>query len=552
MEEDAACDSTWDDSGADSDGSSGGGGGGDGGGGPGDSDGDGDDEAEREARPDVLQAKKPPPRNFRAMRDTARYRHHYPGLEEKDGSSEMPNLSFYKNEIRFQPNGCFIQDILQNWKEDYEQMEDNHSYIQWLFPLREPGVNWHAKPLTLQEIEAFKSSPEVQKRLIQAYELMLGFYGIQLEDSTTGRVCRAPNYVARFRNLNWHSHNNLRLTRILKSLGELGLEQLQAPLVRFFLEETLVRGQLPSVRQSVLDYFVFTVRCRRQRRHLLRFAWKHFKPRLHFVWAPHKQLQRLRSSPHLALLASDASQETEVGAAAALEEGARPGSLEEGAHQGSLEEGAHQGSLEEGAHSGSLEEGAHPGSLEEGAHPGSLEEGAHPGSLKEEGACPGSLKEEGARPGSLLTEADAQQRDQGSEDGAPEPAPPSPKESKKRKLEGSLEQGPLGPGTCSISDVEGIVLNLEGCALSQGDQQPAPVPMDSQAPGDMVAQPCPQPSRTKEDDDVRKRRKISSTRSPEDCEDEDEVQEKAEGQVSPRPGTPTSLVVQEDPDVQKP
>lgn len=51
--------------------------------------------------------------------------------------------------------------------------------------------------------QAFKSSPEVQKRLIQAYELMLGFYGIQLEDSTSGRVCRAPNYVARFRNLNW-------------------------------------------------------------------------------------------------------------------------------------------------------------------------------------------------------------------------------------------------------------------------------------------------------------------------------------------------------------
>lgn len=55
MEEDAACDSTWDDSGADSDGSSGGGG--DGGGGPGDA--DGDDEAGREARPDLLQVRRP-------------------------------------------------------------------------------------------------------------------------------------------------------------------------------------------------------------------------------------------------------------------------------------------------------------------------------------------------------------------------------------------------------------------------------------------------------------------------------------------------------------
>lgn len=91
-----------------------------------------------------------------------------------------------------------------------------------------------------------------------------------------------------------HSHNNLRLTRILKSLGELGLERYQAPLTRFFLEETLVRRELPAVRQSALDYFVFTVRCPRQRRQLLRFAWEHFRPRRKFVWGPHDKLRRLR------------------------------------------------------------------------------------------------------------------------------------------------------------------------------------------------------------------------------------------------------------------
>lgn len=92
-----------------------------------------------------------------------------------------------------------------------------------------------------------------------------------------------------------HSHNNLRITRILKSLGELGLERYQAPLARFFLEETLVRRQLQAVRQSALDYFVFSVRCPRQRRRLLRFAWEHFRPRSAFVWAPHDRLRRLRA-----------------------------------------------------------------------------------------------------------------------------------------------------------------------------------------------------------------------------------------------------------------
>lgn len=27
--------------------------------------------------------------------------------------------------------GCFIEDMLQNWREDYDLLEDNHSYIQW-------------------------------------------------------------------------------------------------------------------------------------------------------------------------------------------------------------------------------------------------------------------------------------------------------------------------------------------------------------------------------------------------------------------------------------
>ena len=91
-----------------------------------------------------------------------------------------------------------------------------------------------------------------------------------------------------------HSHNNLRITRILKSLGELGLAHYQAPLARFFLEETLVRRQLPGLRHSALDYFVFTVRCRHQRRELLRFAWEHFRPRYRFVWGPQDKLQKFK------------------------------------------------------------------------------------------------------------------------------------------------------------------------------------------------------------------------------------------------------------------
>lgn len=59
-----------------------------------------------------------------------------------------------------------------------------------------------SSPLALAS-QAFKSSTEVGERFVQAYELMLGFYGAHLEDRDSGRVCRARNYQKRFQNLNW-------------------------------------------------------------------------------------------------------------------------------------------------------------------------------------------------------------------------------------------------------------------------------------------------------------------------------------------------------------
>ncbi|XP_044842417.1 opioid growth factor receptor isoform X1 [Mauremys mutica] len=234
-------------------------------------------------------------RNWTAAKDMQRYRHCYPGLKEREPDAEeeeMWNLSFYKNEIHFLPHGLFIDELLEAWQEDYETLEENHSYIQWLFPLREHGMNWRAKPLTCKEIQAFKNSKEVMQRFIRAYKLMLGFYGINLIDQETGEVQRAENWRQRFRNLDRFSHNNLRITRILKCLGEMGYEHYQVRLVKFFLTETLVFQTLPNVKRSALDYFLFTIRNKQKRRELIHYAWMHFKPQDKFAWGPHKKLQK--------------------------------------------------------------------------------------------------------------------------------------------------------------------------------------------------------------------------------------------------------------------
>lgn len=89
-------------------------------------------------------------------------------------------------------------------------------------------------------------------------------------------------------------HNNLRITRILKSLGELGFKHYQAPLVRFFLEETLIKKTLSSVKRSVLDYFLFAVLEKEKRQELVRFAYFHFEPKDKFVWCPRKIQKQFR------------------------------------------------------------------------------------------------------------------------------------------------------------------------------------------------------------------------------------------------------------------
>uniref|UniRef100_A0ABM5G5D1 Opioid growth factor receptor n=1 Tax=Pogona vitticeps TaxID=103695 RepID=A0ABM5G5D1_9SAUR len=233
--------------------------------------------------------------NWGAARDMQKYRRRYPGLEEAEvEEQEMWNLSFYKNEIHFKPHGLHIEDLLEKWQNDYATLEENHSYIQWLFPLREPGMNWRAKILTCQEIEAFKKSKEVMERFVRAYKLMLGFYGINLINEETGELKRAENWCERFENLNRYSHNNLRITRILKCLGEMGYEHYQVHLVKFFLAETLIHQQLPRVLRSALDYFMFTVRNKQRRQELVHFAWQNFRPKREFVWGPHKKLRRFK------------------------------------------------------------------------------------------------------------------------------------------------------------------------------------------------------------------------------------------------------------------
>ncbi|KAM6927798.1 opioid growth factor receptor-like [Xenentodon cancila] len=223
-----------------------------------------------------------------AAKDMQNYRHGYP--------NEKPNLSFYLGHTASVPDGVYISEFHDEWYGKYNKLEYVHTYIQWLFPLQEPGMNHEASTLTKEEIQDFLENSTAKENLLKSYKLMLDFYGVELVDERTGAVARADNWMERFNNLNSHTHNNLRITRILKCLGTLGYSHFQAPLVHFFLEQTLIKGQLPKVQDSVLNYFLFAVLDKGARRELLKFAYLHYGAAEEFVWCP-KKVQMLWSRP---------------------------------------------------------------------------------------------------------------------------------------------------------------------------------------------------------------------------------------------------------------
>ena len=147
--------------------------------------------------------------------------------------------------------GC----VSQRWSP--EELEHRHDYIQWLFPLRERGVNWLAPLLTTAEADAMQSDGLVMARVLQAFRMMLRFYGTCIAyttaaaASTPQNVClnaqlrRTSNqeeWAAQYDNLVRRSHNYLRISRIMQFLGEVGLEPLKLGWLEYLAHEVIMTG----------------------------------------------------------------------------------------------------------------------------------------------------------------------------------------------------------------------------------------------------------------------------------------------------------------------
>lgn len=138
-----------------------------------------------------------------------------------------PLLDFYQGVAN--DKGVYFEDILK-W--DDQKLEDQHDYIQWLFPLTTKSPYNPTAPTTDDKsITLFKNDPVLRGEMLKAFKRMLKFYGFEMDSK--GNIVQAANFNKRA--ANWvtsGNHNYLRITRILKSLELHGLGIYKAPFLK--------------------------------------------------------------------------------------------------------------------------------------------------------------------------------------------------------------------------------------------------------------------------------------------------------------------------------
>lgn len=102
-----------------------------------------------------------------------------------------------------------------------EWLDITHDYIQWLFPLSEKsGANPNAPLIDVNLASLFGFNETARSNILLGLDRMLSFYGLQRNEKT---ISKGENW--HLRKEIWFvtpTHNDLRITRMLKSMSILG------------------------------------------------------------------------------------------------------------------------------------------------------------------------------------------------------------------------------------------------------------------------------------------------------------------------------------------
>lgn len=143
---------------------------------------------------------------------------------EASSSSSMEPffVRFYDESISARDSrGRTLYDILRF---NNEELEYYHDYIQILFPLPEGSpFNASAPIIDRATFQAFRSRKDLRDKFYLSFKRMVKFYGSAI--ASNGNVTLGSNWDQASRNwVKRFDHNHLRITRIIRSLRVLGLE----------------------------------------------------------------------------------------------------------------------------------------------------------------------------------------------------------------------------------------------------------------------------------------------------------------------------------------
>ncbi|KAI1339756.1 opioid growth factor receptor conserved region-domain-containing protein [Xylariaceae sp. FL0016] len=139
-------------------------------------------------------------------------------------------VEFYDPSIKGTDGRERTLDQILQWRDS--RLEQQHDYIQTLFPLPESSMFAMAPVIDEETFHYFRQSKSLQDNLRRAFERMLAFYGFnvkwQQEQPGICTVSMETEMASKPNLKRWvcpMDHNHLRITRILRSLRVLGLEE---------------------------------------------------------------------------------------------------------------------------------------------------------------------------------------------------------------------------------------------------------------------------------------------------------------------------------------
>lgn len=127
--------------------------------------------------------------------------------------------AFYNGKIST-PEGLFIDDVLAFTQ---DQFENNHHFIQWLFPIPTASFyNLQSPRLTKKAAKELGRQKEFREKMKESFQFMCKCYELTISYNN-GDICIKPTSEFTGYWLTPNNHNHLRITRILECLSNIGL-----------------------------------------------------------------------------------------------------------------------------------------------------------------------------------------------------------------------------------------------------------------------------------------------------------------------------------------